>query len=165
MIRAFAKAYKGNDKFVLKIGGDGKYRRQLENLACELNIKRQVEFLGSLNREQVREQLWNSNVLVLPSYYETFGVVLIESLSSGTPIISTNSGGPVDIVRSDVGILFNPGNVSQLSKALVDLYKNYDLYDPCLIRKYAVDNFSDKIITEKLIDVYKEVLNLKSHDL
>lgn len=159
LIKSFAEAFKGNQNIVLKIGGEGIHRKYLESLVDELNIRDQVMFLGELSREEVRGNLWQSNVFVLPSYFETFGVVLIEALSTGTPVISTNSGGQVDIVSPFVGKLVDPGDVHQLSEALIRVYEEYNKFDQVHVRNYAEENFSNSAISNKLIDIYKTMLN------
>lgn len=159
LIKAFAKAFKGNSDVILKIGGDGVQKQELIELVNNLNINSQVEFLGMLSRDAVRENLWKANVFVLPSYHETFGVVLIESISTGTPVIATRCGGPEDIVKQGIGKLVERGDIEALSKELKNMYQNYNDYDPKLIRKYAVENYGSTSVTERLIELYNEVLN------
>ncbi|SKA88204.1 Glycosyltransferase involved in cell wall bisynthesis [Clostridium sp. USBA 49] len=160
LIKSFAVAFKGNKDVILRIGGDGEQKQELIELVNKLGINSQVEFLGMLKREEVRKNLWEANIFVLPSYYETFGVVLIEALATGTPVISTKCGGPEDIVKEGLGKLVESGNIEALSKELENSYYNYNNYDFSLIRKYAVENYSSHSISNKLINSYKEILNI-----
>jgi len=161
LFQAFAIAF-GREKHVrLMVGGDGPQRSELEELARRLGIADQVVFLGLLGREGVREAMWQANVFVLPSLAETFGVVLIEALSTGLPVVATRCGGPEDIVRDGVGILCDPGDVHGLANALVEIYRDYPAYRKreAQIRQYAVDVFSSKAVARSLLDVYEEILS------
>jgi glycosyltransferase involved in cell wall biosynthesis len=161
LLQAFAIAF-GREKHVrLMVGGDGPQRSELEELARRLGIADQVVFLGFLSREGVREAMWQANAFVLPSLVETFGVVLIEALSTGLPVVATRCGGPEDIVRDGVGVLCDPGDVHGLANALVEIYRDYPAYrkSEAQIRQYAVDAFSSKAVARSLLDVYEEILS------
>ena len=77
----------------------------LEALVQEKALTEQVTFLGSLTREQVRQEVSEADAFVLSSEYETFGVVVIEALALGKPVIATRCGGPESIVVPSVGYL------------------------------------------------------------
>ena len=70
----------------------------LKNLIIELGIEKCVEFTGKLSREEMLPKLSYSNVFVLPSNSETFGVVYIEAMALGLPVIATKCGGPEDFL-------------------------------------------------------------------
>ncbi len=156
LIRAFAKAFQNQNNVILEIGGDGEERENLENLAVNLEIREHVNFLGMLSRERVREAMWRANVFVLPSYIETFGVVFIEAMSTGLPVIATKCGGPEDFVISKVGYLLKPGNIDELSEALKDSYEKYEKWhkNALNIRKYTIERFSEKAIVSELNAIY-----------
>jgi L-malate glycosyltransferase len=159
LIKAFEKAFKHNENVVLKIGGDGEQKKELQQLVKQLKLNNRVEFLGMLSREEVRKYLLSCNAFVLPSYYETFGVVLIEALSTGTPVISTKCGGPEDIVIKEVGILVEKGNINELSNALQNMYESNNEYDMDGIRNYVIKKYSNSAVSKKLINIYEEILN------
>jgi len=161
LLQAFAIAFGGEKHVRLMVGGDGPQRSELEELARRLGIADQVVFLGLLSREGVREAMWQANVFVLPSLVETFGVVLIEALSTGLPVVATRCGGPEDIVRDGVGVLCDPGDVHGLANALAEVYKGYPAYrkSEAQIRQYAVDAFSSKAVARSLLEIYEEVLS------
>lgn len=163
LLKAFSAAFKGNTEVQLEIGGDGEQRDALELLSRELGISDQVTFLGKLGRAEVRDAMCRSNVFVLPSHYETFGVVLIEAMSTGLPIIATRSGGPEDIVTPAVGLLVTPGDVGELAKALITMKNNYNtkyLTNDKKIREYVMRRFSRKAVVELLMRYYKNVKRL-----
>ena len=153
-----AKSFKNDKNIVLKIGGDGPERGYLEKLTQDLGVKSQVHFLGMLSREQVKEQVAAADAFVLSSEYETFGVVVIEALALGKPVIATKSGGPESILNDEVGYLVDVNDVEQMSEAMIDLYKNIDRFDAEYIRSYCRNNFSEDAVISKLSSIYQSVV-------
>ena len=118
LLDAFARHWCDGADVQLVIAGDGPEWGALESRAERLGIGRQVRFVGALSKADVREAMWEANVLVLPSLYETFGVVLIEAMSTGMPVVATRCGGPEEIITPEVGWLAEPGDVDSLAGAL-----------------------------------------------
>jgi glycosyltransferase involved in cell wall biosynthesis len=156
LIRAYAKAFGGSDEVVLKIGGGGD-REKLEALAADLGVARQVQFLGVLTRDDVVRQLQACDAFVLSSRYETFGVVLIEAMALGRPVVATRCGGPESIVRVQDGLLVPVDDVAQLAEAMQVMKLRYDDYDPEKIRASCAERFSGKSVTDRLIAEYRAV--------
>lgn len=157
LIRAFARQFRGDAGVRLVIGGDGAIRRDLETLADSSGVRTQVTFLGAVPRDAVREAMRVANAFVLPSMAENFGVVLIEALSTGLPVIATRCGGPEDFVNDRVGILLEPGDERGLSDALARL-RHGPPFDQEAVRAYAVERFGYATIGPKLRDLYCRVL-------
>jgi len=104
----------------LTIAGDGPLRADLERLAGELGVSDSVRFLGQQNRAQVAGLMASAKALLLPSASEGWGLVVAESLASGTPVVASRVGGVPEIVGSDdAGILVPPGDAQALAAALV----------------------------------------------
>ena len=165
LIEAFSQAFKGQDDIILEIGGSGREENQLKNLAKQLGIEHQIKFLGMLSRSQVRDLLYRADAFVLPSLYETFGVVFIEAMATGLPVIGTRSGGPEEIIINDeLGLLVEPGKVRELKEALIIMLKNITsgCYNSEIIRDYTVKNYSQDIVLKKLNAIYNEVLSEKT---
>ena len=159
LIRAFEKYLK---KFNVKlvIGGDGPEKGPLIKLVKSLNISDKVEFKGALSREKVYEEINNCDAFILPSRFETFGVVLIEALSNGKPVISTKNGGANEIITKENGLLIDIDNVDQLGNAMICIIKNYEKYNKEKIRENCINTYDKKVIIEKLGKIYKNVLSL-----
>lgn len=156
LIKAFAKRFKNKHNVRLEIGGDGPQRRNLEVLCKTLGIEDNVSFLGALSREQVREAMWRAHAFVLPSFLETFGVVLIEAMSTGLPVIATNCGGPEYIVNPKVGVLINPGDEIGLGDALQwMLDKSRFLYRD--IREHTISHYGEPTVATSLQNIYQEI--------
>ncbi len=158
LLDAFAHKFKGNSNVRLKIGGDGPLRKQLESKAKDLKIERQVIFTGLLSREKVLREMKNCDVFVLSSTFETFGVVLIEALACGKPVVATKCGGPEDIVNSTNGYLVPKKNVRALGNAMEDIYLNIDKFDPYQIRKDCLLRFGEDTFVARLKSIYANLL-------
>ena len=120
-------------------------------------VRSQVTFLGAIPRDAVREAMWAADCFVLPSHAENFGVVLIEALATGLPVISTRCGGPEDIVNDDVGILLRPGDERGLADALAAM-RGRPAVDPQAVRAYGVGRFGYAVVGPRLRDLYRAVL-------
>ena len=161
LLDAFGKKFSHRANVELWIGGDGEERTNLEAQVNDLGIKNQVKFLGKLTREQVRQSMQSCDVFVLPSLYETFGVVLIEALACGKPVIATKCGGPECIVNDINGILVPKEDSPALGCAMEKIIRGVEKYDSNLIRKDCDERFSERAVTEKLTAIYYLILENK----
>ena len=104
-----------NSDYYLVIVGDGPLFKKLRKKADEDNI-RDVIFTGA--RNDVEKIIPGCDVLILPSFSESFGLVLIEALACGKPVIGSNVGGITEIITDDVGLFVNPNKVSSIAKSI-----------------------------------------------
>ncbi len=143
----------------LLIYGDGPDRNSLISISENLEINEKVIFGGKIRREEVRSNLCKSHCFILSSKVETFGVVAIEAMSCGIPVISTKNGGTESIITNNtVGVLCEQDKNSML-EAMEKLYLEYDSYNGEHIRQHVIDNFSEEAIVKQLINTYKKVLD------
>jgi glycosyltransferase involved in cell wall biosynthesis len=153
-------AFKDSDfpnNVYLNIIGQGELSEELSELIVKLNLQAQVKLLGYKTRAEIYNYLSNSDVFVLASRGETFGVAYIEALLFGLPIIATNSGGPKDIVNSDNGLLVSVDDIYELKSSLKFMYKNAKYYNPHLISQDTINNFSPKAVANMLHTFYMMV--------
>ncbi|MCL9971612.1 glycosyltransferase [Anoxybacillus kestanbolensis] len=155
LLKAFAKAFKGNREVELVIGGDGEERGNLEKLAVDLEVEKQVTFLGELSREQAAMEMQKCDAFVLASRFETFGVVFIEALACGKPIIATKCGGPEMIVEEYNGILVEVDNVIELSVAMKQVLKNFERYNKNIICTYCYQKFGKENVIRQISYIYQ----------
>ncbi len=156
LIQAFSQNFRNNTKYKLQIIGNGPEMDNLKQL-CHKEQINNVEFLAYQNQEEVSKYLGLADYFVLSSKSETFGLVLIEAMSCGLPVISTRCGGPESIVTdSQLGILCDNNNLDALAKAMVEITKIS--YSSAYIRSYAIENFSFEFLSEKLINIYSSLM-------
>ncbi|TDQ38681.1 glycosyltransferase [Aureibacillus halotolerans] len=160
LLTAFASAHK-NSAARLVIGGDGPEKASLIKLAQSLQIDEQVTFLGMLSRSDVIRSMQACDAFVLASHYETFGVVYIEAMACGKPVIATACGGPDAFVTKDNGLQVPVGDVAALSNALRKLASTIDTYSPQRIREGCIARFSERAVVSQLVDIYEPIIDTK----
>ena len=101
--------------YYLVVVGDGPLFKKLKKKVEDENIH-DVIFTGS--RNDVADIIPSCDVLILPSFSESFGLVLIEALACGKPVIGSNVGGITEIINENVGLLVDPNKVASIAKAI-----------------------------------------------
>lgn len=158
IIKAFAGVRAKYDDIRLEIIGAGKLRKELQNLADNLQVADKIKFHGSLSREQIAKIYRRCDCFVLPSAFETFGVVYIEAMAAGLPVIATRCGGPEDFVTEENGILVDVDDILGLKVAMMKMYKTREKYDSQSISQSVKCKFSSTTVARQLIDTYEAVL-------
>lgn len=107
----------------LLLVGDGPERPAIENLVRVLGVDDDVRFLGK--QEQMEDILAVSDVFLLPSEYESFGLAALEAMAAGVVVISTNAGGLSEInIQNETGFLADVGDVAAMSNFAIDLLRD-----------------------------------------
>lgn len=158
LLRALAHPLLAMRRLVVRIGGQGPLLNELQAQAASLGVSDRVDFLGLLSREEVAAQLDGCHALVLSSDYETFGVVLIEAMIRGRPVIATACGGPDSIVTSESGLLVSPGDGTGLARAIATLMDEYRRFDGETIRANALQRFGPARFARDAHRFYETVL-------
>ena len=158
IILAFSAVFKENSNVSLTIGGDGPQMLALKNLALSLGVANRVSLPGTLSRQQVLEKMAATDAFVLSSFYETFGIVVIEALALGKPVIATRCGGPESIVRDQDGILVPVDDIDSLGKAMRQIYENSSEFDSNAIRAACLSRFGESAIASRLCSIYSEFI-------
>jgi len=158
LLHAFAQAFGGRDDILLSIGGDGPTAPLLKSLAAELGISRQVRFLGALSRSEVASALFDADAFVLSSRYETFGVVVVEALAMGVPVIATRCGGPEDIVGEGDGILVPVGDITAMAQAMGQISRMSGSETRESRRERCRGRYAADSVAKKWLGVYEAAL-------
>ncbi len=144
--------------------GDTKYELYLESLVNRYGLKNNIEFLGFVSDKKLTKIYSESDLFILPSLVEGFGMVLTEAMGYGLPIIATNIGGVNEVVRNnEEGILVEPRNPKDMANTISKLIKDKNLY-----KKYQknainrVNDFSWEKNANDTIKLYKTLLCNKS---
>lgn len=157
LLKAFEHEFRGKD-INLIIGGDGPEFENLKLLTKKLKIENQVLFLGTLDRERIIDVMQQCHVFVLPSKIETFGIVLIEAMACGKPVISFDNGGAKEIVTDNNGFIIKEETYIALGKTMTTIMNNYEQYDFCDISNNCKLKFDKISIMHKIEDAYKEAI-------
>jgi teichuronic acid biosynthesis glycosyltransferase TuaC len=142
----------------LVLVGEGDYQRQAMSLADELGIADSVTFAGQRPNEEIPLWMNACDLLVLPSLAEGFGVVLVEAMACGRPVVATACGGPEDIVTPQTGVLVPTADEVALSQALLEVLSNGTRFSPDVIRQRAVDNYALDKISSRIMELYRQAL-------
>lgn len=133
------------------IVGEGPDRKALEVQAglAELN----VTFHGALPHDDAMQILAAADLLLHPSAHETFGIVLVEAMAVGLPVIATRCGGPESIVTNDTGILVPVDDINALTRAIQAIVVDIGNWrsKSAQISEYSRSNFHEKAVAEKII--------------
>ena len=163
LLKAFKVAFINDNKVKLIIGGDGEENKKLKELAKELGIENKVEFLGYISRERVAEEMGKCNCFVLASRFETFGVVYIEALATGKPVIGTKTDAINDIINENNGLIVNKDNQEELVNALIKMKNDYYKYNRKYISQQCLEKFSDKNISIRISNSLQESINIHNN--
>jgi len=144
-------ADKSDRPFVIRLAGKGSCRRELEKQAKKLGVNERIRFLGRLSRDEILKEMQAANCFVLPSWYEAFGVVLIEAMATGLPVIATASGGPDLLVTRDNGLLIDRGEPGSLAWAMGRMMA-------------TITNYSSGLIRDKTLQLYGDAAVMKQYD-
>ena len=133
--------------------GDGDDRQRLEKLAKDLGVDRQVYFAGIKEAEELRNYYQSCDVFVMPSKGEGFGVVFLEAMAFGKPVIGGNHGGTPDvIVDGETGFLVEYGDVDSLVERLISLLRDADLRQKMgqAARQRVMENYTFEHFQQRL---------------
>jgi glycogen(starch) synthase len=112
----------------LIVAGNGTYRRELEELTADLGIEDLVRFEGFVEEDRLRSLYRSADVAIVPSLYEPFGLVVLEAMASGTPVVAANTGGLREILNhEETGLLFPPGDAGELARTATRVLKDSSL--------------------------------------
>lgn len=143
-----------DEKFVLwVVGGRSGNNRSFEELTIKLGLSHRVFFLGSL--EDPETIMSAADAFILLSDYETWGMVAIEALASGTPCIMTNVGCAQSVIKNGSnGYIVK--NVEEATKALIEIDSNINNVDYSILSRKSVEKYSWENVAEKYLEIILE---------
>ena len=156
IIDAFEKIKHKN--MVLKIIGDGPVDWIIKKVSI-LKTKNTVVVESEKTHDQIAEEMQKADVFVLFSNIENLPLVLIESISSGTPFIATKVGGIPELFNNELGRLVDAGSIDQLLSEMNFMVENPNFFNPSRIRSFAIKNYSNEEVGKKFNDLYIENCN------
>ena len=149
LIRAFAES-RGASVMKLLIAGDGTQKEALQQLIAELGMQKRVELIGRLSQDEVVLYAKNSAINVISSLKESFGIVALEAIAAGRPIISTDGGGLPEIMDDRFGVTVS-ADAGRLREAIDDLVTgkhDFDFSEAAeYLKRFTVERMVDKYLS------------------
>ncbi|WP_035107686.1 1,4-alpha-glucan branching protein domain-containing protein [Desulfovirgula thermocuniculi] len=161
LLRAFARLVKAYPASTLVVAGTGPYEDELKELAGRLGVADRVTFTGFVSEEARNRLLARSAVAVFPSLYEPFGIVALEAMSAGVPVVVSRAGGLAEIVEHGVtGLTFAPGDDEDLYRCLEQLFSQPHLRSELKrrAREKVAREYTWEAVARKTLAAYREVL-------
>ncbi len=139
--------------------GSGKYFEQVKRFIEEKNIDARVHFLSKIDFQDLPRFYQTAEVFVLPSFFEGFGIPIIEALWSGCPVVTTE-GGCFAEAGGENSIYTNPNDAQSIATGIDKVLKNKDLQEGMREKgRLFVQKFEAKKIGQKWINLYQSILN------
>ena len=158
LARALAYVAKTRPDWRLDVVGDGPSRAASEELIGTLDLADRVVFLGYRPKPEIAELMRGADAFVLPSRFETQGVVLLEAMMCGLPIVSTTAGAIPEVVPPDAGILVSPDDDAALAGAIEAVLWGARRFDGAAISAAATGRYATAVIGRRLLEVYESVV-------
>jgi glycosyltransferase involved in cell wall biosynthesis len=162
VLKAMAILRQRNIESEFYLGGTGNEEKNLKNLAKKLNLENNLKLLGWVaDKKKFFEEI---DIFTLPSNYETFGIVLLEAMLYSTPMVTSNSWGPDDIITNDVnGIKVSKDNIEEmpelLANAIEKLVRDEEFAKTLAVNAHEdfLQKYTTDIVTKKLYQICKKV--------
>jgi len=167
--------YKGYDRIIqalLKIRhhlhnvhyilvGEGNDRPRIERLIEQLDIKPYVTLAGFVNDAELVDYYNLCDVFAMPSLGEGFGIVYLEALACGKPVLGGDRDGAVDaLCQGELGVLVNPNDVDRIADCLIQLLKKVNpnslFYDPLALREKVISIYGPASYQERLTQIFND---------
>lgn len=145
-LKAFHKIVNKAENWHLTICGDGPEKETIVNYVREFKLENRVTIKGILTKPEYVQELHKASFLVFPSLHESFGLIPVEAMACGLPVITTNATAMPEYINKENGVLLNTSSVEEISEAMILMINKLSEYDSIVIRKeittrFGIDNF------------------------
>ena len=166
LIDAFARLENRAD-LGLVIGGDGPALGRLHGEVRRRGLDNRVVLPGMLSRGQVAWAMRNAALFVMPSRVEPFGIVMLESMLAGCPVIASSRGGASDVIRNGRdGLLVDPLDVQAVADTMERVLRERELRDRLVESgRWRVSDFTWDAIIERYLDAYRQATEAQASTL
>jgi glycosyltransferase involved in cell wall biosynthesis len=164
LIKVFSKVATQDKSSRFVIIGDGVEKSKLENIVMDLNLKNRVIFTGGQPREKVLDAYKQADLFVFASYTETQGLVILEAMAAGVPVVALGKMGVHDLLNHEnaggvmIKELREDDFVQEILRVLSDDNLHAKLSENAI--RFVKQNYSIEVSVKKILDVYKNILNL-----
>lgn len=162
LIKAMPMVLKKFPEAKLLIVGEGKDKAQFKDIVLKLGLDKNVIITGWIDNKKVPAFFATSDVTVVPSFFEGLGIVAVEAIASGSPVIASNVGGIPDIIKhKKTGLLVKPKNSKEIAEALISILSNKE--SSMKMVKAAQDLVMEKydwdIITKEFTNLFSSLID------
>lgn len=157
LLRAFSRLVRAKPQYRLTIVGEGEVRKECEDLARRLGVSEECVFRGAIGPDEMAKEMAASDLFVLPSRAETFGIVAAEAMSVGRPVVATRCGGPEDIVTEATGVLVPVDDEEALADAIANVCERLDAFPAERLSAYARSRFGFEPVATQLTEIYQQI--------
>jgi glycosyltransferase involved in cell wall biosynthesis len=145
------------------IAGEGEYKKSLMQMAAELGVSDRVYFPGFIPSAELPDYYRLCDLFIMPSTKEGFGIVFMEAMAAGKPVIGGNVDGSADaLADGELGVLVSPGNVEQIAREILRVLRhehpNRLLYDAQGLRKAVCARFGWKAFVKNVSEIVKPLM-------
>lgn len=158
LLEAFAIAQRRVPSLRLRLVGGGELEASLKRQAGDLGLGEVVTFVPTKSRQGIRKEMADADLLVISSETETFGVVGIEAMAMGLPVLTTDCGGPADYVNEPRYGELVPNTTEDLAIGLQRIAARIAGFDKRELRRHAVENFDFDLVARKLACIYRQMV-------
>ncbi len=153
------KVREHRDDFRCLLVGEGPDLEALINYATTLGLHEpEVVFTGLLTGEKLETTLRNADLSVVMSNYETFGTVIIESLASGVPVLSTKVGIAGSVITAENGLVVDSSETGAFAEALTQMLDRCRNYDRAMVAASLGERFSPRMVGQAIVSIYKSLI-------
>ena len=157
ILRVIKKLSALRNDFKLTIAGNGDINK-FKQIASELNILDKVVFEGEKNTLEVAQLMEKSDLFLLFSNYENLPCVVVESLTMGLPVLSTDVGGVPEMLDKSNGILVKPKDEKNLLHQLNNMLNSIYQYQPKEISNNAIKKYSYENVGHQFSEIYEQII-------
>jgi len=155
----FKSSYSYTHKLVI-IGRKAWMNAELEEFYQQMKFKKEVIWIEQIERNDLLQILKDAFALVYPSFFEGFGIPIIEAMSFGVPVISSNAS-CLPEVAGNAAVLVNPNDTNEIVNAMNELIENEALRNQLIIRgKIRAQDFDWNISAKKVVLAIKSILSM-----
>jgi glycosyltransferase involved in cell wall biosynthesis len=157
LLEGFERVVSGGLEATLRIVGSGPLEGLVRDRLDAQGLGGRVELVGAVGGAELAEEMARADALVSSSLRESFGVVIVEALATGLPVVATRCGGPEETVGADDGVLARPGDAESLAGAVREVASRYGRFDGRRIAERAHGRFGPETVGAELVSLYEEV--------
>lgn len=160
LLRGFKSVHEGLPESQLVLVGDGPLKSRLEKLSDSLGLNNAISFPGYIQPEELPAYYRGADVFAVSSKHESFGMVLLEAMACGVPVVAPDIDYIPQIIDDQCGLLYNKGDETDLSKSLLrflessEIASNFGEYG----RNHAVNHYTWTQQSDKLYQVFRKVI-------